>query len=511
MKLATLMKENPKKSSILLGLISVSALPPYYLFPILFFSLSTLLWLLIPEQKFKSAFAKGYWFGFAFFGLGFSWASNALLIDAAVFGWLYPISILASGVFFGFFIGIPAGLTCYFKTPFAKFLAFAAFWTVFEWIRSFFLTGFPWNLLGSSLAFSPITLQLASVIGTYGLSFLVVMLTTAPALFLMQSKNSSITALAVLITIPVLILGFGVIRIHNFQNNEESSIKVRMVQPAIPQNMKWEYSILEENLDAHVKLSQEAPLDDIDFVIWGETASPFPLDIDEIHMEKVLSAVPPKGYLITGLVRYEFSAQGKPLPYNSMFIIDPEGKIVDYYDKSHLVPFGEYIPFKKHLPDWIKPVTNTVANFQPGSGPKSIKISNYPQLGGLICYEIIFPSKVVNKKDSPQWLVNVTNDGWYGDSAGPHQHLVTTSLRAVEEGKTIVRVANSGISAAISPFGYIIDMIPLNQKKYIDIMLPAQLSIFTIYGSCGNTIPLILCLLNIILAIYISMLNVRPN
>ena len=224
-------------------------------------------------------------------------------------------------------------------------------------------------------------------------------------------------------------------------------------------------------------------------------------------MEKITDAIPNKGYLITGLVRYTFQ-EGDFRPMNSSFIIDKSGKILNYYDKSHLVPFGEYIPFRKHLPDWIKPVTNTISDFIAGKGHKSIKISTHPSFGISICYEIIFPHQIINPKDKPDWLINLTNDGWYGISQGPYQHLVTTQLRAIEEGRTIVRAANTGISAIINPYGKILAQIPLNERKILDINLPKQLYIKTIYGEYGNYLPLILALVNILIVFVLK--NKQP-
>lgn len=188
-----------------------------------------------------------------------------------------------------------------------------------------------------------------------------------------------------------------------------------------------------------------------------------------------------------------------------MLIINKQGEIENYYDKAHLVPFGEYIPLRRFLPEWIKPLTNTVANFEAGPGPRTITLGSYPPFGVLICYEIIFPAEITNSNQRPEWLINLTNDAWYGDSAGPRQHLIATRLRAAEEGLSIVRVANSGISAAIDPLGRIIGQIPLNQSQILDVSLPSKLSTKTIYGNYGNFVPIIFISLLIILAIYLCL------
>ncbi len=486
-----------------LGVISASALPPFYVLPILFFTLPSLLFLLNHAQNKKQAFASGYWFGFGYFAVNLSWIGNALLIDAHTFGWLYPITILASGAFFGLFIAFPSLLAYLFKNKISRYFAFAGWWIVFEWIRSFIFTGFPWNLLGSVLAFHPIFIQTAALFGTYGLSLCVLLICGSPFLILFSSCREKVTGITIAVCLSVFLSGYGFWRTENYIYTP-SETRIRLVQPSIPQSMKWNKATLEQNLQEYIALSQSKEAENIDFVIWGETASPFPLDFDFIHLREVTSAIPDNGYLLTGSLRYELSQEGTYRPLNSVFVINSSGKILDVYDKSHLVPFGEYIPFKKYLPETFRPIAQSLSDFKAGSGPQNITITPHPQFGPLICYEIIFPSQVINRKNPPQWLVNFTNDGWYGISQGPYQHLVTTQLRAVEEGISIVRAANSGISAVISPVGKILASIPLNKKEILDYNLPQQLSITTFYGQFGNIIPLILSLINILIAFLIA-------
>lgn len=498
-KLISRIAEYPRLLALFLGLLAVRALPPFFCFPILFVSFGGLLLLINAASSKRKAFGIGYWFGFTYFACNMSWIGNALLVDALRFGWLYPITLLAAGAFFGLFAAVPAALSLCFKNIYARWFSFSAFWVVLEWIRSFIFTGFPWNLLGSVLAFSDETVQLASVVGTYGLSLLTVMLTSAPALcFPAPSARKTAFVLSSVAVAAALIWSYGVWRLKHMPE-EKSDTMVRIVQPAIPQTMKWKKEELENNFREYIRLSRLPGLEQIDFVIWGETASPFPLDFEPRKLREIMQAVPSGGYLLTGLVRYELDGETFA-PVNSMFVINTQGKIVDFYDKSHLVPFGEYIPFRRWLPDWIRPITNVVANFLPGTGPKVIKTEGQPSFGALICYEIIFPSQIVDADNRPQWLVNLTNDGWYGVSQGPYQHLVTARMRAVEEGLSIVRAANTGISAIISPYGQITAFLPLNQKGIIDAELPAPTSLSTVYGHWGNLLPLTLCLLNIIFA-----------
>ena len=395
-------------------------------------------------------------------------------------------------------------LTYRFKNIYAKLFAFAGLIGISEWIRSFFLTGFPWNLLGSIFAFDITYLQLASVIGTYGLSMLLILLCSNFAILINnKDKKSLIFCITTIISIITLLSIYGNISISSYVS-KESDTNIRIVQPSIPQTLKWSKDSLDNNLNEYIKLSQSEGLEDIDFVIWGETASPYPLDYSTDKMKLVQKAIPKNGYLITGLVRYEYSAKKGYNPYNSMFVIRNDGSIMGHYDKSHLVPFGEYKPFRKYLPSFIQPLTNIIGEFQSGKGPETLKIDNHPSFGNSICYEIIFPNKIIDKTNPPEWLINLTNDGWYGDSSGPRQHLVTTQLRAIEEGITIARAANSGISALISPKGDILGKIKLNKRSILDIRIPSNSQILTKYRQYGNKISLTLAFLIILIAICVQ-------
>ena len=494
----------PKTLSFFLGWLTVAALPPFYAFPVLFVSLPGLLLLIQTAPTARATFGRGYAFGFAFFAFGLSWIGNALLIDAAVLGWLYPLAFLACGFFFGLFIAVPAWLSWYFRPLVAKYFAFPALWVIFEWLRSFILTGFPWNLLGSVFAFDNRLIQFASVGGTYGLSLIMLLIACAPAFcFFNRTRRTIAAVLAIILLGFVFLLGFGEYRIRKHPI-AESEIKIRIVQPDIPQILKWREDILESNFAKYIALSQAPGQEEIDFTIWGETASPFPLDFDAAHLRQLLPAVPPQGYLVTGLVRYQFDRGSRYIPYNSMFIIDRNGNIPAYYDKSHLVPFGEYIPLRKYLPEWIRPVANVIGTFRAGPGPEKIELPGYPPLGGLICYEIIFPHQIIDRNNRPGWLINLTNDGWYGDSAGPRQHLVAARLRAVEEGISIVRAANTGISAVINPLGIVNASLELNQSGVLDTFLPQPADFSTTYSKCGNAFTLIWCLCNLVLAFYLT-------
>lgn len=494
-----------KTISLLLGMLTTLAMPPCYQIWVLFIGFGCLIAMINVAVSAKQAFALGYWFGFGFFALGFSWIVNALSIDIKSFWWLMPTALLGAGLFFGIFAAIPAWGSYFFKGIMAKILGFASLWGGGEWVRSFLLTGFPWNLLGSSLAFDHQLLQMAAFIGTYGLSVLILIITMLPIAVLQHKKKLNQIAVTILMFVLIaLVVICGKYRTNKLDDNELSDIKLRIVQPSIPQSLKWDFSELERNFADYIEMSQATGFFETDVVIWGETASTFPIALDREHFNQLLPAVPDDGFLITGSIDYVPDDNSHWLPVNAGMILRHGKGIIDMYAKSHLVPFGEYIPLRRFIPKKLKPVTKVIADFRAGSGVRTIHTDKLPPFGILICYEVIFPHQVVDLNDKPQWLINLTNDGWYGKSFGPYQHLVAAQLRAVEEGVTVVRAANSGISAMISRTGKIIDSIGLQKRGNLDVILPKNLNIDTPYSKYGNKLLVAVLLLFMILAIIFS-------
>lgn len=496
-----------KTSALLFGLLLVAALPPFYHTWAVFAAFCGVFALSQKQSSVKRLSAIGYWFGFGYFSAGFYWVGNALLIDAAKTGWLYPFVLLLGGGFFGLFTIFPFALMKFVKTRFSKILLLAVGWFLStEWLRSVFLTGFPWNPLSSVLAFNPLWLQTLAWLGTYGLSMLIVIMTALPAVWLLNPHKRNIWApfCSLLLILGLYIYGdFALVQWGKLNVGEQ--INVRLVQPSIPQTMKWSRDAVEKNFAQYVDLSRAEGLENIDFVIWGETASPFNLAYDLEHRVMAQEAVPPKGYLLAGMLQdgYEQNT-GDYLLYNSLAAMDYFGQIHGIYSKNHLVPFGEYIPLRQYLPKWVKPLTNMVGQFAKGEKYQTIKLDGYAEFAPLICYEVIFSGQIVRKQNKPKWAVVLTNDGWYGISAGPYQHLVAAQMRAVEEGISIVRSANSGISAVINPYGIITSQIGLSERGYIDDTVKISMSHDTLFGKYGNLAPLCLAGLLVLLAAAIN-------
>ncbi len=444
--------------------------------------------LLSPASK-KKLFFRGYVFGFAFYATGFVWINNALLIDDNKFVMFVPLVFMAIGLFFGLFWALPALAMAWGKNIYARALIFCSMFVFFEWIRSFIFTGFPWNLLGTALGFSPKLLQGAAYAGVYGISLLLLLVLCGGAIFLAGALRRQMYWGSLCFVVIPLFFFYGTSQ--KYKEYERGNIVARLVQPSIPQTFKWDAMSAYKNFRRYIDLSVSKPLAGVNLVVWGETATPYYLDMDDVHLQEITEAVPSEGVLVTGLLRVGME-NGEYVPYNSLFVINKAGAIKDYYDKSHLVPFGEYLPFREYLPDFMRPVANVVGNLGKGEALKSISVEGLPLMGGAICYESIFPSEVIDAKRKPELLLVLANDGWYGVSAGPAQHLAAAQLRAVEEGITVIRSANTGISAVITPYGDIMGRIELNQEGISDVVLPKELTHKTLYGQYGNFIPLFL-------------------
>ena len=491
------MKKKNYLFCLIAGILSGLGFAPYSYIPLLFLTYSCFFYLFTKAQNKKQSFFMGFCFGFGIGAFSMSWLIHALLIDNGAFAWLVPTVPLGFGLLFGLFFGFPT-LLCYrINHTFARILAFAGWVTIFEWIRSWLLTGFPWNLTGSIwTAWLPV-LQMACVTGVYGLSLFSIIWFAIPFLIYKKQYTWAIVDFSTF----AIIATFGFLRLYEMTPENVWGVNLRLVQPNIEQTLKWKTGMAEENFEKHINLSRSKRPEKITHVLWSETASPFALDIDENARAMTMHATGQDTTLITGSLRIA-DAKGKQYA-NSVFVINDLGEIVSFYDKSHLVPFGEYVPLRGLLPfDKIVPIASDI---KEGSGPKTIRIPNAPSAGVLVCYEVIFPHQVVDRtKPRPQWLINVTNDGWYGNSAGPYQHLASAQMRAVEEGLPLVRVAGTGISAIIYPWGQIKSSLPLNTSGILDDRLPKALENVPIYARCGNIIPLILSLFCIVFALILN-------
>lgn len=470
--------------AFLFGVLLAGAFPPVDLAPLVFVSFPALLWLDDGSRGPWASARLGYVFGLGFFTAGLYWIAAALLVDLAAFWWALPIAVLGVPAGFALFTAASMLITSIATSrlalsPLARTCVFAVAWSLTEWVRGHVLTGFPWNLTGyvwsGGFPGSLAVLQSTAAVGIYGLGLLTVLAAALPSLYGVPSLRPlpplrrwgpGVLA-AALIVVPAAL---GAVRLH-LAPAAMSGIWVRLVQPAVPQSLKWDPAAAEDNFRRLVELSGAPAPHPYAAVLWPEAATPFLLDRDPVHRRAVAAVAPKGGYVVAGALR----ANPPPGPvarvWNSVEAIDATGEVRARYDKAHLVPFGEYMPLAEWLP--FGPITPGSTGLSAGPGPRTVSVPGLPAFSPLVCYEAIFPGAVTDPVDRPAWLLNVTNDAWYGRSSGPYQHFAIARTRAVEEGLPLVRVANNGISGVVDPEGRIVARTHLNDVTYADIELPS--------------------------------------
>lgn len=478
------------KILIFLGMLSGLAFAPLFLFPTLF-TFSVLFYYVYRAESFRDAFIKGFVFGFGHFLTGMYWISIGVSVYIDQFWWAIPFALLGLPLILAFFIGLPAALSWAARESSYFHLVFCLAIVFFEWVRSWIFTGLPWNLLGYSLAFSDALIQPASIFGTYGLSFAVIYISTCFFYYLVKQKKYFKSSAFISIAIISLMWSFGTLRLKNYPTNF-SKISIRLVQPSIPQSSKWNESEFWNNLDAHINLSV-IPATSPDLIIWSEAALVAPYKYPPIKNKLQEMLKSSKSVLITGGVSDNDKLGDEYKMYTTLQAINPDGNLIFEYHKSHLVPFGEYMPLKNILP--IKKLTHGFIDYTPGVS----KLVTLQELGlhikPLICYEAIFPELVRTSNRLADVIINVTNDAWYGNSSGPYQHLHITRLRAVENGLPILRTGNNGISAVIDPLGRIVNHLELNRVGIINAYMPIKIPKPTLYSLWGNTPFILMCML----------------
>lgn len=516
------------------GVLACLALPPAGLWPTLFIAFPALVLLLdtinrqaifqtnSPARKFWAAFACGWWFGFGYFIVSLYWIGASFLVEADKFAVFLPLAVVALPAGLAIFWGLASGISILlWKPDFNRLLILAAALTSAEWLRGHIFTGFPWNTIGYASASMAGVEQLAAFTGLYGVSFFVLICAFAPVTVFSRSAQRSDYILSGILLASLLGVWFaGYQRTLSDTNSASATAPIiRVVQPNIDQKKKWVRASQQENIDKYFQMSLAGPennmggLKGVDIVVWPESALPALYEENPQLQTRVANLLPENTLLLMGALRRERRSVdgGKHRFFNSILAVDSDGRINAVYNKFHLVPFGEYLPGEKWLaPLGLRKIVAIPSSFNTGPGPQTLKVSRFPAFSPMICYEIIFPSQIVDQNNRPDWIVNVTNDGWFGKTAGPHQHLTQARFRAIEQGLPIVRAANTGISAAISPYGKVIKSLPLGKAGVFDIKLPKPLP-KTIYARYGDYIALFLILgmLNILMFCYHLLTNMQ--
>ena len=528
--------------AVLAGLASVLSFAPIFAWPIMFVTLPIFI-LLIDGAINRSgngfsivragkAAAIGWSFGFGYFFASLFWIGEAFLVEADKFAWALPFAISL----------LPAALALYFALAAA---AAAAFWrqgavrilmlalalTITEWLRGQLFTGFPWNALGYTLTGNEGLMQWASIFGVYGLSPLAILIFSSPVLiiepaerenaaFPPRPQNFVFPVAMITLLLAAVILGY--MRLASPPTEPVEGVKLRLVQPNTPQKDKWQPAkrreVFRQLMD--ITTAKSRPGDDVlsgvTHVIWPESSFPFLVLRSRETLSAIADLLPEKTTLLVGALRMDDAAEpdvggkagSRRKIYNSLLAIDTNGRTLSIYDKMHLVPFGEYLPFQNLLEAiGFEQLTRLKGGFARGKGPRILSIPGLPATVPLICYEIIFSGNVVTEGEQQKWLLNLTNDAWFGRTSGPYQHFHQARVRAIEEGVPVVRVANTGISAVIDPYGRIVNRLPLITAGAFNSQLPGALPMTTYRIFRGRIILIEIIVL--IGAIFVVLRNAR--
>lgn len=472
------------------GGLAALAMPPWHLWPVLLLSLPLLVLALRQCGGPLAAFALGWLFGFCFHLAGLNWIGNAFLVDAERFAALRPLAVSA----------LPAGLALF--TGLATLLARLAArdrllvftlplaWLFTEWLRHWLFTGFPWNELGHAFAGLDASLQGAAWIGQQGLTLLAVLAGMLPAVLLWFPRRPALAALAAGILAVGALHAGGAWRLSLApeKGSEHADLRLRLVQAAIPQKQKWQRDRLDAHVANYLDLISRPALFPPDLVILPETATPFLLDRDTLRRRQLALALPARARLISGAPRFAGTDEARRL-HNAIHVIAADGSIEATYDKHHLVPFGEYLPLRGLLARLgLDKLAVGKLDYASGPGPRLLDIEGIPPFQPLVCYEAIFPAEV-GMDGAAAWLLNLTNDAWFGDTPGPRQHLAAARMRAVEQGVPMVRAANTGISAVFDAWGRELGRLEVDERGVLDVRLPRALVTRPPYARYGEAVP----------------------
>ena len=486
-----------------LGMVAALALPPLYLLPFLIPAFSCLLWVLGDSSGSGfsfSAFKDGWWFGFGFSAAGLYWIGFAFFVDAEKYGLLAPLAVagLAGGMaLFSAFVALFSNwiFKRYNLSDLGQVLIFSALWTASEWSREWLFTGFPWNPIGTVWVVSDSMIQLASVTGVYGLSLITVGAASMPGILVGSVGRWPPVAMVFFVICLIWLVGDR--RLSQASEEIIPGVRLRLVQPNISQALKWKPELRRSHVLKQLAMSRlHADLSPPPtHVIWAETAVPYIIEKTPGLGKTLGLSLQPGGLLLTGAPRSSFGESNQRQLWNSVHVINPQGQILATYDKFHLVPFGEFVPLRNFLP--INKLTAGRQDFSPGPGIQTVKLSGLPPVSILICYEVIFSSRVV-ANERPAWLLNITNDAWFGRTSGPYQHFAAARLRSVEEGLPLVRVANTGISGVIDGYGRVVQSLGLGQEGIIDSTLPAALDFSTPFSRLGDAMTIFLIFITLV-------------
>ncbi|HEY0267539.1 MAG TPA: apolipoprotein N-acyltransferase [Rhizomicrobium sp.] len=488
------------------GAFSATAFAPLNVFPALLLGYAVLVLLIDGAEASEKPLRRAAWAGWAFafgqFLVGLHWIGYAFLVDPTNHLWQMPFALVGLTAGLALFGALASAAAAFFWQPGAgRLFVFAAAMAASEWLRGHVLTGFPWNLPGYGWGASLALLQSASLMGIYGLSFLTILFGASLA----ELCSGRWRAPAALVLLFAALWGFGVYRLAVTPMRDVPGVNLRLVQPDVPQAEKYVRRLMLRNWRRLVELSVQPARDkkNPSHIIWPEAATGFALARSPGALDQIELITARGQTVMTGSARVEAGATGITA-FNSLYVFGPHAALPTVYNKFHLVPFGEYVPFAgllKHL--GITQLT-VGEGFAAGDHPHVMALSGAPPMTPLICYEVIFPHQVTDTgAPRPGWFVNITDDSWFGPWAGPHQHFLIARVRAIEEGLPIARAANTGISAVIDGNGRVRAALELNNMGVVDSPLPTAL-LPTFYARFGDLVFLVFLVIAVLAAFVLA-------
>ncbi|WP_246731581.1 apolipoprotein N-acyltransferase [Methylocapsa sp. S129] len=511
------------------GALGALALPPFDFLPAMLAPMLAAVWLIDGSavvgasgrstgRSVRSAFAAGWWWGFGYFVAGLWWLGAAFLVEADKFAWALPLGVLALPAGLAFFPALGFAIARLLWSPGAgRIFALAVGLCASEWLRAVVLTGFPWNEIGMALGQNQILAQFASIVGLHGLTILTIAIFAAPATLADERRGRwffrpILLAFAALGLLAV----FGGFRLSAPDAALVAGVKLRIMQPNVAQDADFRPQNKDAIMRRYLALSDRATsptstgVADISHLIWPESAFPFLLARDPQALEQIADLLHGGAILITGAARVaeRIPGDGRAHYFNSIQVIDSHGALLDRYDKQHLVPFGEYLPFADFFDRFgVTQFIHFPGGFDAGSGPGVLHAPGLPDALPLICYEAVFPQEIGSifhpDERRASWMLNVTDDAWFGVTPGPHQHFAQARLRAIEQGLPLVRAANTGVSAVVDGLGRVIAALPLGVEGVLDSPLPAPAPP-TFYARFGALAPLAIWVVFLFLSVLLK-------